>query len=162
MVQKIARKLFEIQCANGFLKEKDCELYEYAYRLLLRKLTLYFCISIIGMYMGTFKEILIFLFAFVLLRQYAGGFHFEKSGRCFFITLFIIYLVGEYLINFPVPTEKLYILWIISIINIFIFAPLECRNKKLDLDEQRNYKKNKRSDLSRSFNNDARVLFYIV
>lgn len=144
MNEKIAKQLFDFQCKNGMLDEKDRKLYEYAYSLLICKTAAYFLIAIIGIWLGNLKEILVFLLAFIPLRQYAGGVHLKKAESCILASGVQVCLMGQYLKYYPVPTILTGLLWIMAIGLIIVLAPIGCENKKLDFKEICVYRKRSR------------------
>ena len=116
-------------------------MYEYAYVLLICKVVAYVLIIIAGLWTKNIKEMLLFLLAFIPLRQYAGGIHLEKPEKCIVATGILVSASGQYLRRFPIPDKISYIVWVVALYLILILAPVDCKNKRLDLKEQIVYKK---------------------
>ena len=79
MIEKVAKQLFDTQCRCGMLDEKERNLYEYAYNLLICRVIVYLLIVVLGICLGSLKEIIVFLLAFIPLRQYARGLHLDPT-----------------------------------------------------------------------------------
>lgn len=141
MIEKVAKQLFDTQCRCGMLDEKERNLYEYAYNLLICRVIVYLLIVVLGICLGSLKEIIVFLLAFIPLRQYAGGIHLEKTEKCIVVSGVLVCVVGIYLREVSVPTFATFLLWIVAMGCIFSLSPVGCRNKKLDLIERMVYKK---------------------
>lgn len=144
MIKKIAKQLFDFQCKCGVLEERDRRLYEYAYNLFICKVVAYLGIIIASIWLGNLKEILVFLSAFIPLRQYVGGFHLKKAERCIVASGVMVCMAGQYLNYFPMPTVITFFLWIVAIGLISVLAPIGCINKKLDTVEIEVYRKRSR------------------
>lgn len=141
MPEKIAERLFNYQCKQGMLDDKERRLYVYAYNLLFCRAIVYLLILVVGIWLGSLKEMIVFLLAFAPLRQYAGGIHLEKAERCIAASGILVCISGQYLKYFPAPVVSTFILWIVSTGLILLIAPVGCNNKKLDSIERRVYRK---------------------
>ncbi|KAI4447672.1 Accessory gene regulator protein B [Eubacterium plexicaudatum ASF492] len=126
---------------KGMLDDKEHRLYVYAYNLLICRTIVYLLIVVFGICMGSLKEMIVFLLAFVPLRQYAGGIHLEKAEKCIVASGILICISGQYLKYFPIPTVSTFLWWIVSVGVISMIAPVECSNKKLESVERKVYKK---------------------
>ena len=87
--------------------------------------------SLMGnLYIGFLME-----FSYVLLRCYAGGYHARNENICRYITRGTI--IGELIVIFRFPTNKIEmnIIMLISVIIIFLKAPVDNVNKPLDKKE---------------------------
>lgn len=140
MTRKLARRLFKLQCQHGMLDEEKRSLYEYAYGVLIRKVIAYLLLGVIGFYMGTLKEVFIFLMAFTILRQFAGGIHLKKAENCIVVSVVLISTIGRYLNDFPNFTIFMCLPWLISMRIIILLAPVGCDNKRFGLEEIKIYK----------------------
>lgn len=141
MSQKIFRKFIDFQIQNNILDENKLNIYEYAYKQLIYRLIVYALIGILGIILRSLNEIICFLLAFIPLRQYSGGLHFEDKKKCILISGILVCTSGKYLKCFPTPNIFTLFLWGLANASIFLLAPVECRDKKLDELEKRVYKK---------------------
>jgi len=139
----IAEKLVFQATNSGVIKDKDHDLYLYAFHALISYTCSFATMFVIALLMHRLIESVIFIFFFYPLRIYAGGFHEKTELRCYitstimFISMILIDIVG--VPGIPVWTSC--IVLVISIIVIFVKAPLESKNKSLSYDELIKYKK---------------------
>lgn len=126
---RIVNKLEE----NGSIEAEDKEVYIYALNMIQVYITNFAISAAIGIALGMFWYCMVFLIAFMILRQEAGGYHARGWKACYFLSTLILVVALIWIkIQF---TWKIYItaaLSIISAIYIFIFAPLADENKPLD------------------------------
>lgn len=94
----------------------------------------------IGIVMDALLECVVFLLAFLPLRQYAGGYHAKTKVGCYFLSVACIWVAMNILVH---QEFKKYILVIACamVIVIFLLAPVENENRKLSCDEKIRYGK---------------------
>ena len=95
---------------------------------------------IIGCLFSMLFEAIVFLIAFSFLRSYAGGFHASSSGKCYIfssLTMVAALLIIKYVDNFF--ANCIFVLLGTSL--CLIFAPVESKNKPLDIIEKSVYRK---------------------
>lgn len=95
---------------------------------------------IIGWLFSMLFEAIVFLIAFSFLRSYAGGFHASSSGKCYIfssLTMVAALLIIKYVDNFF--ANCIFVLLGTSL--CLIFAPVESKNKMLDILEKKFYRK---------------------
>lgn len=105
-------------------------------------LTLNFVTSIlIGVIFGKVVDSIFLLAAYMPLRSYAGGHHSSSSEKCYIVSSFIM-IIWMCLLKFQIlPTSCCVIMLIVGLSVCFILAPVEDKNKPLDADEIRIYRK---------------------
>lgn len=145
MRKRIIDWFFTLQCQRGILGEKEGRLYTYAYGLLLNKIAIYAIIAIVGTITGNWIEMFSFLLPFTLLRQYAGGIHLKKSISCICVSSFLVFICGEYLAIDSMMGVSFRIVWFVSIVIIFLLAPVDTGSKRLDKVERKIYGKRART-----------------
>lgn len=137
-----------LRCARGLISHKlidesERELYEYGFFILLSNL-IYFLIScVVGAIAGVFVQSVIFYAAFMLIRQYAGGFHAGNEIQCEISTTTSI-ILSIIIIRLSSSFDLLLILLILGAIAatvIMIFSPLDTAQKRLSDIERRHYRK---------------------
>lgn len=141
MFNKMTEHIFDWQVHAGMRKEGDRELYQYAYRMLISKIVSCLLIAGIAILTGTWKEVLAFLSAFMPLRQYAGGYHFQSAGICLFFSVLAMIIAGYGIAALTTTggVRWFAFLWCISVVIIAFWAPVECKNKPLDAMEKKVY-----------------------
>ena len=95
---------------------------------------------IIGVLYGMISEILIFMFAYIPLRIYAGGFHAKTSLRCYLCSVAIT-IIALSVMKFVKIPYFICIIAAVSSIVILSAAPIEDKNKPLDSVEKTVFKK---------------------
>lgn len=131
---------------DHFSEEERAELVKYGLERGKTILLSVLVVLILGYFFGVLWKSIIFYISFCLLRRYAGGFHAESQGRCYIVSLMILIIsilcmkwancsIG---INIFVQAT--------SLVLIFILAPVENKNRKLDDIEQKRYKKKTRAN----------------
>lgn len=125
---------------------EERELYEYGFQITLANIINSLIVCLIGIVMSAIKEVVVFYFVFVILRNYCGGYHANSYKKCF-ITFGCICLscviTGKMLTVLQMPMV-LIILAIIQIILgncIFFLAPMEDQNRKITNAEKGKLKK---------------------
>lgn len=138
----IAEKLVFQATSNGVIKDKDHDLYLYAFHALISYTCSFATMFVIASLMHRLIESVIFIFFFYPLRIYAGGFHEKSELRCYitstimFISMILIDIVG--VPGIPVWTSI--VLPVLSVTAVFLKAPVESEKKPLSQGELRKYK----------------------
>ena len=121
--------------------EIDKDVFDYGY-LILKNYCIVFILSLLFSFLfRTLPETFIFLFSFLCLRKYIGGFHFSNSFYCnFFSTLLLI--VIPVLIKYFLFFDRIWIVLIAlySIIMFIILGPLDHPKKRINSKEKIKYK----------------------
>ena len=98
---------------------------------------------LIGILLSEVVASMVFLFTFLPIRQYAGGYHSKTERRCFFLSTALIAL-SIFLISILQNHESVFILLpfnIIGVVTIFLFAPIDSKEKPLSGSEKAVYRK---------------------
>ncbi len=104
-------------------------------------------IIIVGLLLDCFFESILFTIAFTSLRQYSGGYHADSQRKCFVLSTLMLIIslsVIKVIKIFPQLILPLSIITLISIVYVFVAAPIDTPNKRLDNDEIRVYGKRAR------------------
>ena len=125
---------------NKFSTE-DRELYRYGIQQGLNILLNIITTIIIGALCGMIFPSIIFLLSYMPLRSFCGGYHAKTHMHCYICSIIMItgiLLIAKYF-TFDIIVYEFLLL--ISLILIFLLAPIEDRNKALDKDEKRIFRK---------------------
>lgn len=145
MVHKISEKMVSWQVATGNLREYEWNKYVYAYEILLNQLINLSIAVVLALISHELKAVLMFLVIYIPLRKYAGGFHAKTNERCVIYSSFIIVciiMLNRWLRNFIYDYENIIaMLFILLLIFVYRISPVETKNKKLDMEERRKYRK---------------------
>ena len=129
-----------------FSEEERAELVKYGLARGKTILLSILVILILGYFFGVLWQSIIFYISFCSLRRYAGGFHAESQGRCYAISL-VILIISILCMKYANCSIGINILLQATcLVLIFILAPIENKNRKLDDIEQKQYKKKTRAN----------------
>ena len=98
-------------------------------------------LMIMGIYMQMLFETVIFVISFKAFRKYAGGYHSKTRLGCFALTNAVAQAVLSVMKYLRVNISIYLGLYLMSVLIIFMFAPVETENKKLDSIERVIYRK---------------------
>lgn len=117
---------------ENIISKDDDEVFEYGLELLLSAVISSIIILIIALIFNRVIELILFMFSFILLRQAAGGYHAKTHFRCLIALLSVHFLFFLFLTLLPssLYLTFLYLFILISVVSIFIFAPVDNENKE--------------------------------
>lgn len=135
---------------NQVVDKKDFEIYSYGVELIIAYLVYFTCLLLVAALTNTIFESILFCFGFMLVRKYAGGFHASSYLKCqslFIVSqMFFVFLIKYLCNNF---NESLLILILLSnIVLIWIFAPVDHKNKEFNNNEYKYFKRASRICIS--------------
>lgn len=117
---------------SSVIREEDKALYQYGVEQICNIILNILTTVIIGALYGMIPEILIFMFAYIPLRIYAGGFHAKTPFRCYLCSVAITVIILSVMKFIEIPYFICIIVAITSSIVILKEAPIEDKNKPLD------------------------------
>lgn len=122
------------------ISDKDVEIYEFGLHLLILKLFHISCILFIGYVGREFFKVILFLLLYSTFRKYAGGYHSQTHIGCLGISIisticFIVFL------KITLPEFVYRCMWVISAGIIWILAPQDTENRRLNNSEIRYFRK---------------------
>lgn len=141
MFAKIAERITENMEDNHIIKHDDRELYVYGFNQGLNILLNLITTLVVGVLFHNILELAIFIAAYIPLRSFAGGYHAKTPVRCYIFSIILILafsLVMKY-VHFTIFICSIMI--VVSSAVILCLAPVEDKNKPLDKEEQRVYRK---------------------
>lgn len=141
MFAKVSEYLTQQLENENVISSDNRELYRYGFQNGMI-LTLNFVTSIlIGVIFGKVLDSIFLLAAYMPLRSYAGGHHSSSSEKCYIVSSFIM-IIWMCLLKFQIlPTSCCLIMLIVGLAVCIMLAPVEDKNKPLDEDEIRIYRK---------------------
>ncbi len=143
MLTKISEQFVSWQIERGTLKKEEKAIYQYAYEVLLSQVI---NIVLAGVVAGLFKDpltVFVFLFAYMPLRSFCGGFHANNHLSCSIISAVILGIVC-FLVNEITSINSTFwypLTFAVSGFVIFTMAPIQDKNKPLDFAEVQRYGK---------------------
>lgn len=145
MVSRLANWMTDFFIGEKIIKESDKEIYEYCFELLLFGCMNLILMILIAVYCDRFFESIFWLLVFIPLRSLMGGFHAANYIKCFFMTMMCyIIFIASLKIQSTIQFFMSLFFILFSVIAVFLFAPLEDKNKPLSVDEKISLKKRSR------------------
>lgn len=139
---------FALFFTNKFLlsrsdPEEERELYVYGIFVTLSNLLYLVLALIFGLLLNCFVESIFYFFSFRTIRIYAGGYHAKTEFRCEFFSTLLIFTSLLLIKFYKLYDIELFLIlcYIISIIVIYSFSPLDNEEKALSVKEKKYYRK---------------------
>lgn len=139
-------KLVTAMIKNNVIEE-DEEIIRTGLNILIIKICFIFVVILIGIFADSLIESLVFTISYSLLREYGGGYHAETKGKCFVLsvlTLIAALCIIKFMVCYQTLTLPFFAAAVISALYIFLKAPIDTANKRLDEAEIRVYGKRAR------------------
>jgi len=95
----------------------------------------------IGLLLGIFWQIIIFMVCYIVIRQYAGGYHAPTPFRCFVTTTLFVVAAALVIRYVSIPVRLIELLVLVGGLATMYYSPVDNRNKPLDGKEHELYKK---------------------
>ena len=131
MLYRISSGIAKKMVAVGIVSQESIDTYVYGIELLVSFLISAGIILTIGLIAGKIFETLIFLLVFIVLRSFTGGFHANTFIKCTIITLSTYGLVLALSCFVVIPFPIYIALFLLELVVISIFAPIENPNKPI-------------------------------
>lgn len=144
MLLRISEKITDTLVENKIITHENREIYRFGIQQGIMLLLNFFTLLIIGLIHGMIFEVFIFILAYVPLRSYAGGFHAKTHTKCYSVSVIIINAVLLIIKYLQISISIYCFLAFLSILIIFVLAPVEDENKLLDNIEGIVYRKKSR------------------
>lgn len=106
--------------------------------LTITKLVIIVLLSII---LNIFKEVMIILVLFNIIRYFGFGIHAKKSSECLLSSIFCFIILPYFLLNIKLDNITNLIIGIICIINFLLFAPADTVKRPLKNKKKRMIRK---------------------
>ena len=138
---KLKDKLVQSMAENDVIEQDEIDIYRFGVQLLSETVLSFAIFLIIAAFFGSIVEFIIFITAFALLRQYAGGFHADRFISCLLISCCVITL---FCIAIRLPDTAVYAvgaLSVISLIIIILLAPVDSKHKRITEADRTKYRK---------------------
>ena len=127
---------------NKWIRSEEIEIYIYGCEVIIAGIINILIVIACGLYFKEFTYMIIFYFAFLLLRRYCGGYHADTYWKCILIftgvVVFTTVLIKKYVF---LGNSFVIISVIFSLIVMYCLSPLENENKQLTESEKKRYRK---------------------
>lgn len=146
MIAQLSKRLASFFVFRKIIEKEDEEVYEYGLQLLLSTVANGLIALLIAIITGTLLQCFFYLVAFVIMRKNAGGYHANTHIGCCCILVVVLSCFIAFM-KF-VPTDVYIIIAVFSIafsmIIIFLFSPLEHKNKPISSEDKIRLKRKSR------------------
>jgi accessory gene regulator B len=124
--------------AMGVIKEEDRAIYDYSFQLLLSDALNITALVLLSFIIGKVFETMLYMISFIYLRSIAGGYHASSHLKCFLTMLFAYtaFLMTLFLLPLRYHLLVTIVSFILSIVIVFILAPVGHVNKPLNTKER--------------------------
>lgn len=138
MIRFVSRAVAKWLLKHGAISVNEKELYEYGIYSFLFTLTPLFLVLMVSIPLNMAVEGILLITPFILLRKFAGGFHFQTPLPCIIVSTLVllgclleISVILEYG-SFIIHTLLVYA----SIVPICILSPIDSENRQLSAKEK--------------------------
>lgn len=127
----LCSKIVNFFISNLKLSNDDIELIHLGIHVLLLNLFKFIILSVLAICLGLFKEVLLFIFIFALLRVNAAGVHLKSNIGCTLAILFI-FVGSAYVSNvYPISFNYVFVASIFISILLTIYAPADTEKRPI-------------------------------
>ena len=141
MLSKVSGCLAGKLAKSNIIKEEDFEVYQFGIESFIMKACHLISYVTIGLLFRRLPELLVFLTAFIPLRECSGGYHAKTPLKCYILSCGTVITFLCLLLFIPVDkTQYSIILAVISSLILFFIVPVETENKPLSDAEVTYYK----------------------
>ncbi len=143
MFEKFIDRIIEKQVQNNMLKQDDVNIYRYGYILVYEVFLNIILAFVIGMVFNSLGIVLFFLYIYIPLRSFCGGWHADKIWKCTIVSNFVLILAALCVKYFTkqINILILLLLFLIFAINIICIAPVETKEKRICKEEKKVYRR---------------------
>jgi accessory gene regulator B len=143
MIKYLSENITEYFFVNKIINNEEKEIYIYGLQLIFSTIIGITIILTLGLVLSRIEETVVFLFAFISIRMYSGGYHANTYLKCNLI-LIIIFSIFTLTVTFT-PQSYINIVSIALILStiyiILKYAPVENHNKRMTSSQKRKNKK---------------------
>ena len=132
MLSKVSECLAGKLAKSNIIKEEDLEVYQFGIESFLMKACHLISYVTIGLLFRRLPELLVFLLAFIPLRECSGGYHARTPLKCYILSCGTVITFLCLLLLIPTDkTQYSIILAVISSLVLFFIVPVGTENKPL-------------------------------
>lgn len=135
MITKLSNKILQFLINNGVVSdtEDDREYYQYGIEITVSSILNIVLIMLLGVVYHSIIESLMFLFTFITLRKFTGGFHADTYFKCnaSFCLVYTLVIAAYRYITISHTVPVCVALLAFDLVVIMIFCPVENVNKPI-------------------------------
>lgn len=138
------QRLTEQFVKDGVVTPEDAEIVRYGLEALADNILAFLLTTIVGFFYGSLLSGIVLWMLIFPLRKYAGGYHAKTKVQCYLISVGMLVVAFALLYQPDYHPAVHFILVTFSGSYIFMNAPVDHKNKVLDMTERRVYRKRTR------------------
>ena len=140
----LVRKATHFLTRHGAIDAQDEDIYEYGLYTLFCDIIDFSVTLVLAILLKRVVQSVLYYIAFIGLRRLCGGYHATTRIRCFIISM-VTYVISIGLIFLSQPMPWLCLIFVpVSVLIIFLFAPVGHENNPLSPGEQQRMRRNGR------------------
>ena len=137
MIRFVSRAVAKWLLKHGAISVNEKELYEYGIYSFLFTLTPLFLVLMVSIPLNMAVEGVLLITPFILLRKFAGGFHFQTPLPCIIVsTVVLLGCLLEIRVILEYGSFIIHTLLYASIVPICILSPIDSENRQLSAKEK--------------------------
>ncbi|QTE71683.1 accessory gene regulator B family protein [Clostridiales bacterium FE2011] len=146
VIEEQAKRISSFYISHGVIDEKEREIYDYCYEILVSTLLITFIISLIGIVTDYLGCTICFMVTFAMLKSTVGGYHANSHYGCIVGTvgIYLIYRTLAAIIPMEIMSRLSVILTVFSGLTVFFLAPVGVEKKPLGKRQRNMLKKESR------------------
>ena len=141
LLAKLSQKIGDDLVRSNVIEAEDAEIYIYGINQILVSVLNVLSALIIGLILGTFFEVVVFMAAYIPLRIFAGGYHAKTPLRCYIFSVIMLIIVSLGMKYLYMADWVYYVILAVAALMILVLSPVEDKNKPLDDLEYKVYKR---------------------
>ncbi len=143
MYKILSQKTVNILEKNGIIDLSDKEVYEYGFELLISSFFSIMVIITLSCFLKNFSASLLYMLGFIFTRLLCGGYHANHHSTCFILTIanYLAFSLSNTFLPKAIIPIVLIAICTISLLIMFLFAPIEHPNNPHSELAQRKLKK---------------------
>lgn len=128
MIEKIGTRLGQYFYRCNYIAENDIDAVRYYVEVFFNEYIQLMLTILLGYYLNKLVETILYLFCFILIRKYAGGYHAKTITGCNVIA-YLLYFIALYLSEISNPIITI-ILIAVSILYLFKHGSCYSKNQR--------------------------------
>jgi accessory gene regulator B len=128
---------------NSRLSEKDREIFVFGLEIIISSIANVVTVLLLSLPFGQFCGTVLYLTILIISRQFTGGYHANSYRSCYltFICIYLLTIPIVILVSVNIAQPLTIILACISIFPVFLFAPVQNKNRRLTKKEAVKFRK---------------------
>lgn len=141
MITTLAQYIAGCLLRNNIIDGEKLDIYIYGFEVMISSISGILIALVLGLAFSQLLECIVFLFIFISMRSYCGGYHADTYLKCnaiFAVTITAVMLLVKLAPQYPMYAHLL--IGVFSLVTVIVFAPVENKFKPLDDAEKKKCK----------------------